>query len=941
MSSSSSSPAPSPVKEVFQILFAIFFWLFNGTLLLIVFLGFLPFWGREILSDAARGEVPFSILVPVLGLLGVPTASTAMGTLRQIHRRKASPARPPLSLFQIFYGIEAPLLTIFTLRLFFLRDLTPAATFLCGTVALGSLALIHWLLTAQHPETERATWGHLAGLTLMLVSVLYLAAIALFYLPPTLWFVGAGILFILVYFVILFPVAVMTLGWITMPFGMAALFFNSWRQIAQQLGRRGGTEKVLAAVGLVLAVWLGLLAMLQQQPQHRAFELLASQPAPSQTVQEHRQALLKESETIRQGLLNAYLAPYRYPLLESQGIFNLYQSLLGDRLAQMMQSAYNVVIAPFAYQGPGTDPDKAASLYAEFFDTPILRGEQAAIQRALQSTFDRAQAKAGLLDVRAERVKLEQQDIQVTPHGDWAEIELHEVYANTTFDQTEVLYLFSLPESATITGLWLGETGDRAQRYDPIVSTRGAAQQVYNDQLQQRVDPALLEQVGPRNYRLRAFPIPPMNQDQLPQDGQPDRMHLWMTYQVMQQAGQWPLPQLHEQRNIFWRNSTRRTLNGVSQRGHKQWLPASLPAEPMAPMAHQTQLPGGYLLANPIDETAYTLPTGQHLALILDGSYSMKAHQRELKATFAWLQEAILPNNPTDLFLTQIGSDPATPVTEVQTFQPEEALFYGRIQPSQMLRQFNQAIAGTSKSYDAIVLITDTGSYELTEDSDDPVAITAPLWLVHVGGLQPAYDDATLEAIQRTGGSVSTQVQEVMTRIATQPSLGPGTSLLNVVDGYAWFLSQRPDPQVPITPDLDPMAARQWVAQVSESVQPEELAQLDAIHALAQQNQIVTPYSSMLVLVNADQKRQLQAAEDREDRFDREVEDQQLPQPQQALAPVSGVPEPAEWLLFLAGTGLLGLLYWQRMMNLQAVPSGTEAEDAPHLSLEPWSRPRR
>ena len=157
-----------------------------------------------------------------------------------------------------------------------------------------------------------------------------------------------------------------------------------------------------------------------------------------------------------------------------------------------------------------------------------------------------------------------------------------------------------------------------------------------------------------------------------------------------------------------------------------------------------------------------------------------------------------------------------------------------------MLNQFQQSIAATSPNYDAIILLTDSGSYELTEDGA-PVSLSAPLWLVHLGGLQAAYDDATLETIQRTGGNTAADIQTVMTRIATQPSLGQGTSLLNVVDGYAWFLSQTPYPAANAADTMAPLAARQWITQVSQALKPDQLNQLDAIHQVAKDNSIVTP----------------------------------------------------------------------------------------------------
>jgi hypothetical protein len=65
------------------------------------------------------------------------------------------------------------------------------------------------------------------------------------------------------------------------------------------------------------------------------------------------------------------------------------------------------------------------------------------------------------------------------------------------------VYYFSLPESAVITGVWLGDSPDRNQRYEYTVAPRGAAQAVYRNEVRRNMDPALVEQIGPRQYRLR------------------------------------------------------------------------------------------------------------------------------------------------------------------------------------------------------------------------------------------------------------------------------------------------------------------------------------------------------------------------------------------------------------------------------------------------------
>lgn len=859
----------------------VLFWIFNGSLLLIVYLGFLPFLAPAIIADAIAGKVPLNFLIPFVGLVGVPTTCTAIGAISKPKRS--------ISLFQLFYSVEAPLLILCLARFFWLRDLTPFTTVFLTSGLLGTLAFTHWLLSARGSNSSNANWWHLAGQTVMLAIALYFLTISAFYAVPFISF----ILVILIILLYLFPLGIIMIGFGTLPIGMAIAYLLAWKQNLKQLANRHGNFLVGGFIVAVLAGWMGILIAVAHQPQHQAFALLQT---PAQTEQA-RQALVQKSEAIRRGLLNAYLAKYRYPWFKSdRHIYDIYRNTFAfsDRSAQNLQNLYSTLTAPFAYQGTEADEAKAAELYAQFFDTPIMRAELAAIQKALQSTFNRGEAKAGLLDINEERVWLAQQEITVKPQGNWADVELYEVYRNQTLDQEEILYYFSLPESAVVTGMWLGETSDRAKRYVFQIAPRGAAQEVYNNEVSRRVDPALLEQVGPHQYRLRAFPIPPLGQGE---------MHLWLTYKVLKQDSGWALPELLERRNIFWTSKTKRIVDGKTVVASDRWLPATLSAKNAQAVSHEVILPDGdRVLAKPF-ASSYRLPQNKRFAIILDGSYSMNRHRQETIETFRWLKDNVLKHNQADLYLT--ATKPAQPkrLDSLQEFAANKATFYGTLQPKEMLEQF-LALRG-DRNYDAILFLTDSGSYELTQDSKSVLQMPAPLWLVHLGGLQPAYDDATLQAIQDSGGGVATQVQEVVRRLGTQPSLGE--SAINLVDGYAWFLEKASEPPSPVE-GFSPIAARQWIARLSRTTKPDDVRELDAIHAIAKQYEIVTPYSSAIVLVNDRQQEALRQAEQRSDRFQREIEDQQLPSPS-SLNTISAVPEPAEWLLILAGAICLWFVY--------------------------------
>jgi putative PEP-CTERM system integral membrane protein len=147
-------------------------------------------------------------------------------------------------------------------------------------------------------------------------------------------------------------------------------------------------------------------------------------------------------------------------------------------------------------------------------------------------------------------------------------------------------------------------------------------------------------------------------------------------------------------------------------------------------------------------------------------------------------------------------------------------------------------------------------------------------------------------------------------RLATQAKLGDTVS---VVDGYAW--SELKQSEATEQTGFEQLAARQLVLGLSKEIDTTQLTKLDDIHAIAKRFDIVTPYSSMLVLVNDQQREALKRAESQSDRFKREVESgkEQLTQPFNPFT-VSAVPEPEEWMLI--GMVAIALLFIARRQRI-------------------------
>ena len=95
------------------------------------------------------------------------------------------------------------------------------------------------------------------------------------------------------------------------------------------------------------------------------------------------------------------------------------------------------------------------------------------------------------VDVRIdERVARTRTDQIFTNHAEW---------------EVEGIYEFTLPEGAIITDLvlWIGD-----KRVQGLIMEKEEARQVYDDIVRQRIDPALIEQVTPNQFRLSIFPFP-------------------------------------------------------------------------------------------------------------------------------------------------------------------------------------------------------------------------------------------------------------------------------------------------------------------------------------------------------------------------------------------------------------------------------------------------
>ncbi|MEZ4318585.1 MAG: TIGR02921 family PEP-CTERM protein [Myxococcota bacterium] len=567
---------------------------------------------------------------------------------------------------------------------------------------------------------------------------------------------------------------------------------------------------------------------------------------------------------------------------------------MGAWLAEAPRAAYVALMHPFSYHpvDPGAvyeqwgsdtrvrtgrslpkDAQTATELYADVFDSAMSRAERDALLASATQTWSWRDVQAGLLSVGERKVRLASQEVTTEVHGDLATVRIHDVWRNQGFDREEILLAFDLPDSAAITGLWMGPDPDVAEAFAYIVAPRGAAQEVYESEVQRRVDPALLESVGPRQYRLRAFPVEPRDSsyDSLYHFGDegPD-LHVWMELVVPVVDGVVATPVLDEARNAFWDGSEARTVDGWTVASDTWVSPvaaaASTPRQP-----HEAVVSGFRVTAEPARATPK--PLGR-VDVVIDGSASMRFHREDLAAALR-----ALDGEEARIWCVREGS-----LQVCDDFDPATAVFWGHASVAEQ-------IAYQPWTRDALVVLTDPGSYELVGDLNDRLTRDdlPPLWLVHLGGFPSAYPDWTLDRITQSGGGIAASVDELRERMA-DPTL---------VDG--WRFTVEPAGEAPSTASspFDAIAARAAIRSLAREQQGADLRHLDALHALAVENHVVSPWSSMIVLVDQAQKDRLKEASEADDRFEREGIDQE------GFTDVSATPEPGTWLLLVLGGGLL------------------------------------
>ncbi|HEY1101592.1 MAG TPA: TIGR02921 family PEP-CTERM protein, partial [Myxococcota bacterium] len=642
---------------------------------------------------------------------------------------------------------------------------------------------------------------------------------------------------------------------------------------------------------------------------------------------DERRALLADREEIRAGLVDAALLTHRYPFGDGHVWFAVWQDVVDEATAHAIDDELRLWAAPFVYDGEVyADPVRAHQLYRDFFGDELERVERDAVKHAMASTFTREQRFAGLINQGEQRVRLVQQHVTATPtdHGTVV-VEIHDEWSNLTPTDLEIQLTFSLPPTAAVTGLWLNDVDDKQQAFPFALAPRGAAQQVYREQVQRSVDPALLEQVGPQQYRLRVFPVPAraIDGDQRGVFGfsrdawrstAGKHAHVWLTYETIAVDGVVPVPTLLEARNAFFDDVATRTVQGERVANDDARWVTSAPhiataATTMTTTTTTFKLADGRCVdvaAAPPAAVDFGAWRGKRVDVVVDRSFAMDALRDPLAAALNAMRNsgAQLETVWTSSTLrNEPASRSAGLPADVSTL-----LAFGRTPLKTMIGQQRTQLRLDGAVADVVVVLAAQGSFESTDDTPlpiEPQQQRADLLVLHLGALPTGYDDATADAVAMSGGIITSSLSELAAHAGGDDGalvVGSGGGARRV----QWASCSA------TTPPASPLVARLAIRLIDASRDRSDATTIDGLHRIALSVPVVTPYSSMIVLVNEEQRERLRHLARQADRYDREVESGLQSTTNTPSLMVTGAPEPHEWALLAVALFAIAIVAKQR-----------------------------
>jgi hypothetical protein len=991
--------------RILQILAHLLFWGFNLPLVFITFNWLIMFgwqWYQEAQFTSWRqltDFIPTDILVTLVVFFAMPTVASLVSIFTKSYR---SPRR----LLQVLFGVELPIMAFTLSRLIFLKTLTPVNILFLSTAIVSIAIYVlyvyrkafknKYLLLVQLFVYQSAV---VVGIYASLLMFFFLPIVIAWIFDAVQSFFSYGLYDTVTYSENVWQIVI---GLITMlAFSLLFVLLIATPFIGLYLYWRAGVRvtKVLQhtiksffpvptrlVFSLLYAVFASVLAY---QGSLVWFYEAMDTYQNAKSFEERAQvaeSILERKSFVENRLIDTYLAQYRYLTDAEMTVLQqayVDQLALEEPIAARVQNWFTIAAFPFVFNGRfEQDVKKADEYYQEIFDEPIQLAESKKVNRTLATSFSFSsdQLKSSVLDREDLDVRLVERIVTAKPDStnQFATVTIQEEYENTTDTEQEVLYIFSLPQDSVMVDLQLGadlelqrvqlEVADTPQPTTPPpaatepvaavqptptpsqkeqvdqgeVAPKGAANQTFESQYARRIDPAILEQVGPVQYKLRVYPIPVQEQNmnawQRESLREPVRnqkvRYSYVT--ALNQKGEAALPRITEKRNVF---SDAQPIDFIDQSQQISVVTreSSICSSQAAYLRTQNRLTvyiphaGNPWIASegvPFScenqfENAELMLKNKRIAILADASHSMGVDDWKSYLYAQLPLDTLIDTNTVDLYyFNDLLSQPISLQQQKNNLEIWSQASFGKTDRLHALQQVEGA-------YDLVLLFTDDSEADTPDTGDFTPGTAQPIYIIHTEGKIPKLPDNLTYYLQANGSRVVdsgfTALQNFAVYEAVRKNL-PNTFIL-VGESGTW-VSLPPSQETAVSDLLgqsnvanDTVAKllvhRQIEAEMQNSAASlHQLPVLDALNETARKSGIVTPFSSFIVLVTDEQKEQLRQASLSDGRYvvPYEIGEEQLLEPTAGgLLGTSAVPEPHEWVLLLTGGALILYLGRQRI----------------------------
>jgi hypothetical protein len=613
----------------------------------------------------------------------------------------------------------------------------------------------------------------------------------------------------------------------------------SWYELLPKMGKKTLIGSIAATYILLIFVvlfssWQGtvtpLLTSLEKIQEKTTFE----------DREKIAERLFPQEKKVTQAITDGQNAYARYLFVkEDESVAQMYAEIFNQSSDTfiLLQGMFNLVAYPFMYNGPRIE-----------YNSPLYMNYQYVYGKDIDG-YDSS-------NYTYKAVKLKKREVTTTSvaHNLFAKITITEEYQNETYSNQEVLYEFSLPNNSVVTDLKLGANLEN----EGIIAPRGAAWRIYQGELNKQRDPALLEQTGPREYRLRVFPIP----SKIVGTKREDNLKAQFTYLTPLTSQGYALPAYTLEQNIDTKTAVHTgtrdqktiPLNAdtkIIPRDDAQNILCSTGTSQIAIKTASTSATLQLTKGNCPDQKLQVV--GKNIAIYYDVSAKRKDSTQWEQIT-KLQKEEIIKNNTVDLYLFN------DLVGEKTTLTPTEALthpIYFGTQHAQNLLAVVPAI------YDTVIILSnkDFPLHEGTIFFKDPQKTKRTIYIISDDQKYPALTQSHINDLYQSNYNFVDSITEALLIDQKTKDRDPARPVIATTP--YWTLTQGEINEVAeVSTDEDLKAF--LAAKDIENQMRIYIGSLDQNRALAdtlyregQQDHIVTPLSSLIALVNETQKQNL------------------------------------------------------------------------------------